>query len=418
MLGQLAIALERLCPPRHNPDQLTDNQIVDGGSGSSTDTEEPMYRWVALKVEPHRSKFRVAVKMLDGKHVRHSFDTGEAAREFIEKASARKLAGGGTRIEKVIDEYFTSRTDLKPSSVATLRFRLAAITKGRTQFPIEAFPWERAWRERVAVQSTDSQLGIRSALVGLLAWAVKQRILRKAPEVPEVAGQRSKGKEQLRIDEAKRMVALATRQRDPLALAVVTMLYTGIRPGEAMTLKVRDLDDGATVLWVAAEDGKTDAARRMVEVDPPALGALLAQLAEGRLGTEYLFPFHSRKKDAKNAIKSRTDAVHRRLARLCKDAGVPEVVPHSMRGLHSTIAVERRRHRQAGGDGHGHTSFERITVPHYLVPGTAERARARRVHKVLGPAVSGEVPSKFTSPRDADTPDSDNTDDENRKDLA
>ena len=64
-------------------------------------------------------------------------------------------------------------------------------------------------------------------------------------------------------------------------------------------------------------------------------------LCAGKLGTEYLFPFQSRKKDTKNAIKSRTDALQRRLARLCRDAGVPMVVPHSMRGLHSTIAIER-----------------------------------------------------------------------------
>jgi hypothetical protein len=180
MIGQLAIALERFCADRHNPDQLTDNGIVDGGSGSSTETEEPMYRWVAVKPEPHRSKFRVAVRKLDGKQVRHSFDSEGAARAFIEKASARKLSGGGTKIEKAIAEYLGGRTDLKPSSVATLRFRLATITKGRTQYPIEAFPWERAWRERVVAQSRDSQLGIRSALAGLLEWAAKQRILRKA----------------------------------------------------------------------------------------------------------------------------------------------------------------------------------------------------------------------------------------------
>jgi len=47
-------------------------------------------------------------------------------------------------------------------------------------------------------------------------------------------------------------------------------------------------------------------------------------------------------------------------------------------------------------------AFERITIPHYLAPGTAEWARARRVKKVLGPTCSGnstawEVPSNFTS---------------------
>ena len=156
----------------------------------------------------------------------------------------------------------------------------------------------------------------------------------------------------------------------------------------------------------------------MVEVDPPALGALLAELGAGKPGTEYLFPFQSRKKDAKNAIKSRTDALHRRLARLCRDAGVPKVVPHSMRGLHSTIAVERGATGKLVATAIGHTSFERITVPHYLAPGTAEPARARLVQKVLGPAASGEVPPKLTSPPPPDTSDSSNTDRKNRRDVA
>jgi hypothetical protein len=55
-------------------------------------------------------------------------------------------------------------------------------------------------------------------------------------------------------------------------------------------------------------------------------------------------------------------------------------------------------------DALGHTSFERITEPHYLAPGTMDRANARRVQKVLEPVVSlaaalgGEVASRFTSP--------------------
>jgi integrase len=196
------------------------------------------------------------------------------------------------------------------------------------------------------------------------------------------------------------------------------MLYTGIRPGEAMTLKVRDLDDGATVLWVAAEGGKTEAAKRMVEVNPPAMGALLAELAAGRPATDYLFRFESQKRNTTNALKSRTDALHRRFARLCKDAGVPVVVPHSMRGLHSTIAVERGATGRVVATAIGHTSFERITVPHYLAPGTVERARAKRVQNVLGPAASGEVPAKTTSPPPANTTEPSNTDSENSRDVA
>jgi len=42
-----------------------------------------------------------------------------------------------------------------------------------------------------------------------------------------------------------------------------------------------------------------------------------------------------------------------------------------MRGLHSTIAIERGATGKLVADAIGHTSFERITIPHYLAPGTA-----------------------------------------------
>src|SRR5262245_23106991 len=72
LLDQLAIALERGRGPRQNVPQPSDNRIVEAGSGSST-TEEPMYKWVAKRPEPHWKKFRVAVMTIEGKQERHAF---------------------------------------------------------------------------------------------------------------------------------------------------------------------------------------------------------------------------------------------------------------------------------------------------------------------------------------------------------
>ena len=47
-----------------------------------------------------------------------------------------------------------------------------------------------------------------------------------------------------------------------------------------------------------------------------------------------------RKRAAQDQLKSRTDALLRRLRTLCAEANVPTVVPHSLRGLHATLAVE------------------------------------------------------------------------------
>jgi hypothetical protein len=65
VFGQLVVALEQISEGGHTPLPFCDSGIVNAGTGSSTETEEPMYKWVASKPEPHRSKFRVAVMTLD-----------------------------------------------------------------------------------------------------------------------------------------------------------------------------------------------------------------------------------------------------------------------------------------------------------------------------------------------------------------
>jgi len=66
------------------------------------------------------------------------------------------------------------------------------------------------------------------------------------------------------------------------------------------------------------------------------------------------------------------------------------------------VATERGATGRAVADALGHTSFERITARHYLAPGTRERADAKRVQKLLGPAVHREVPSKNHFPVGSD----------------
>jgi hypothetical protein len=71
--------------------------------------------------------------------------------------------------------------------------------------------------------------------------------------------------------------------------------------------------------------------------------------------------------------------------KLCDEAGVPRVSTHSLRGLHSTLALEAGATSSAVAAALGHGSFQ-ITAKHYAAPGTVERVRSKVVEHTLGNA--------------------------------
>ena len=187
------------------------------------------------------------------------------------------------------------------------------------------------------------------------------------------------GTSQLRIDEARRFVALAiTRAEggDRAALAALLALLLGMRAGEVLQRVARDLDDQGRVLWITR--GKTDNARRRLTV-PEVLRPLLDRLARGKAPDELLFGASPR-----GADKPLTDAwLWGHVQRLCDEAGVPRVSTHSLRGLHSTLALEAGATASAVAAALGHGSFQ-ITAKHYAAPGTIERVRSQVVEQTLG----------------------------------
>lgn len=211
------------------------------------------------------------------------------------------------------------------------------------------------------------------------AWAVERGYASENPFASvKPVGRPKVGKAQLRIDEARRFVATAMAQAqagDPAATASLLALMLGMRAGEVLARIVRDLDDDGRVLWITR--GKTDNARRRLEI-PEVLQPCLARLADGKSPTELLFgesPIH--------AGKPLTDAwLWGHVRRLCDEAGVPRVSTHSLRGLHSTLAIEAGATSTAVAAALGHGSFQ-ITAKHYAAPGTIERVRSKTVEQTL-----------------------------------
>ena len=77
---------------------------------------------------------------------------------------------------------------------------------------------------------------------------------------------------------------------------------------------------------------------------------------------------------------------------VCDLAGVPRVCPHSLRGLHSTLALEAGATSGAVAAALGHGSFA-VTARHYADPDTLRNTVTRRVTDVLANAPATDYPA-------------------------
>ena len=232
----------------------------------------------------------------------------------------------------------------------------------------------------------------------LFRWAVRKGYLRESPfEKIQPVGRPNRGKKQLRFDEAERFITSAFRmfdeRGDTMALAAVTALLLGCRAGEVLNLRIRDLDCGGTKLWVAARDseyrGKSHNAARDPDV-PDVLRPRLLKLTAGQVPDAYLFGL-----SATGKPKSR-QVLHATVKRVCIDAGVPVVCPHSLRGLWATAGVRSGALSHAVAAALGHGSFA-VTAKHYVQPGTLDGARTERLVQMLD-LDAAKQPTKQASP--------------------
>ncbi len=211
-------------------------------------------------------------------------------------------------------------------------------------------------------------------------WAVARRYAAENPfaEIHPI-GRPRRGKPQLRIDEARKFVSTALQRARTLevgATAALMQIFLGLRPTEAVIRVVRDLDDQGRVLWVPF--GKTSNARRRLQV-PDVLREILLHHAQGKPADAPLLGPSGEGMHTRHALRHR-------LRQLCAEADVPQICPHSLRGLNATLALE------AGATAHhvaaalGHASFA-TTARHYADASTVANASLRRVADLL----SGET---------------------------
>jgi integrase len=219
--------------------------------------------------------------------------------------------------------------------------------------------------------SVDTHRSMLAEARMLAKFCVGKGWLRASPlDGVEGKGKRRHGKPQLRIDEARRWMAKATEFADAGeagAVAAMMALLLGMRASEIVSRVVRDLDDDGRLLWIP--DSKTEAGKRTLRV-PEVLQPYLGRLATGQNAEARLFGEHWR------------DWPREWVQAICKAAEVPVVCAHSMRGLHSTLAMD------AGVTGHvvaASLGHERVstTIESYAKPEAVAGAQQRRTLRVL-----------------------------------
>lgn len=279
-------------------------------------------------------------------------------------------------VKDALEEYkrHLAEKGNKAGSITTTLHRLraffpdvAAVLSGLT--PSVCTAYYDALRAGVAVDSHRNTLAEAKTF---LRWctAAKRWLSRNPLEGVEGKGKRRHGKPQLRIDEARRWMAKAVELAnagEAGAIAAMMALLLGMRASEIVGRVARDLDDDGRLLWIPTS--KTEAGRRTLRI-PEMLRPYLQGLAEGKAPDALLFGVHWR------------DWPREWVQRICKAAGVPLVSAHSMRGLHSTLAMEAGVTGAVVASSLGHESVS-TTVESYAAPEAVAAAQQERTLTVL-----------------------------------
>jgi integrase len=314
--------------------------------------------------------------------------------EAAKRAIAAQLEQGARRgLEDVLEEYLRDKAQRGKASVTTCheqgRCLRQFLAHGLSDEITQLTPQRAAMLYRDAVERTIERTGRPRAAAthrldltlakSLFAWSVRKGYVAENPfRAIEPTGRVSAGKAQLRLGEAKRYRDVALRlfdeNRDVMALAAVVPLYLGLRSSELLRRRVRDVDAGGSLLWI--DGGKTKNARRQLQVTAPALQQRLIRLTQDRAGDALLFGDESTRQPRPR------QALHAAVKRICQLAQVPQVCPHSLRGLFATLSIESGAAASAVASALGHGSFA-VTAKHYAQPEAVADAQSVRVASLL-----------------------------------
>ena len=325
----------------------------------------------------HRNRWRVVVTRPDRSQVVESFATrGEA--EAV-AAAARAQAEGRT-VMHAVDAFELRERERGLAAVTVERARrhLDALLRTDTNGgrPLRWLTAKRAsalYDEVQIGRAVDTHRNALAAGRAFGKFVVKRGWLLANPFVGvEAVGRRKRGKAQLHVTEARRLLDTCIAEGSRESIAVSLALLLGLRASEIAHRQVRDLDDKGRLLWVPK--GKTAAARRHLEV-PPVLQPLLLELAAERPAAAWLF-------GESDLARPTRYWVLWHVRRLCRAARVPVVSAHGLRGTHATLATAAGATSHVVAGALGHTSSA-ITEAAYIQSDVRADTTQRAALRVL-----------------------------------
>lgn len=316
--------------------------------------------------------------------------TRDAAEDLLRQVRAQVQSAQPLGMSEAINEYLEFKaTTVGGDWLRTLGDRLRGFLPDRlvtaispeTAQDLYQAETRRIGKNGKPISASTHQHLLRN-VKEFFAWLVKRKLARSNPfEHVESIGKANAGKEQPRQREAKVLDELLfshAKRGDEGALALLVQIYLGKRSKEILSLEVGDVEysEGKYSIAVASRHGagKTKNAKRTLELDA-VVGVLLWRHCLGRPNDQRVFAANLPKRPASNWM-------HKRLKKFCSEAGMQGYCPHSLRGLHSSLALESGATTHAVAAQLGHSSFS-TTAKHYADPNTVENARIRKVAQAL-----------------------------------
>lgn len=330
----------------------------------------------------HRRQWRVDVVGPSGERSTGLFESEAAALEVIRKTSERLGLMSGVNVLEAIEKYevHLRQKGNRPKSIDATKARLKRILAGELKLKLRNLSETRcrtAYHTLVEELAVDSHRNILAEMKTWARWCMKQGWIATSPaEGIEGVGRRSRGKDQLRVAEA-RAYAQAAFELAALSdgpIATLCALFMGMRASEIVERRVRDLDDEGRLMWIP--QAKTFAGKRMLGV-PDFLRDDLLRLAEGKKPEDWLFSSHRR------------EWILDWVKRTCERAKVPEVSCHGLRGTYATLAIAAGLRARDVAESLGHAD-ERITRLAYAKPESYEQGRQRKLEWWFGGTDGGK----------------------------
>jgi integrase len=285
-----------------------------------------------------------------------------------------------------VTEYLAhlERKGNKPGSVATAGYRLAAIFGDGALALLDLRPkraqelYDDLVDEGGAVDTHHGCLVAAKAFGRFVAdrgWVTANPFAKI-----EKVGKKSRGKDQLRIDEARKFLSHCLRRwredKDRTAVASMLPLLLNLRASEVSQLVARDVDDHGRLLWIAEAEAKSKSSRRRALV-PAVIVQVLRELAETPVTADgHLFA----KGDGTPADRHWV-SYHARGH--MAEAKVTVVTTHGLRGVHATLATVEGVTGEAVARAMGHSDQGRTAAAHYIDGEAAADAQSQRVADAL-----------------------------------